>query len=155
MKRKGQKGFTLIELIIAIITGTIVILAAGSILFFANRYWSNAWKKTNLQRDASYAMFRISRAIQAGKSAQLEGDGKGLRIFNEGGWMRFFVTPGASMLTLKGDVGGSAGTILENNVEALQFNVEGNKVTINLKLKQDNIQTHFASTVMMRNYYGG
>ncbi|MFZ2148050.1 MAG: prepilin-type N-terminal cleavage/methylation domain-containing protein [Sedimentisphaerales bacterium] len=155
MKRKGQKGFTLIELIIAIITGTIVILAAGSILFFGNRYWSNAWKKTNLQRDASYAMFRISRSIQAGRSAELEDAGQGLRIYNEGGWMRFFVAPGASKLTLKSDVGGSIGTILEKNVEDLQFNVEGNKVTINLKLKQDNIQTHFASTVMMRNYYGG
>ncbi len=155
MKRKRQKGFTLIELIIAIIIGTIVILAAGTILVFGNRYWSNAWKKTNLQRDASYAMFRVSRAIQAGRSAQLEGDGQGLKIYNEGGWMRFFVIPEASMLTLKSDVGGSIGTILEKNVEDLQFNVVGNKVTINLKLKQDDIQTHFASTVMMRNYCGG
>jgi hypothetical protein len=43
-------------------------------------------------------------------------------------------------------------TILDGKVEALQFNVTGTTVSMELKLRKDNLQTHFASTVMMRNY---
>ncbi|MBC8470596.1 MAG: prepilin-type N-terminal cleavage/methylation domain-containing protein [Planctomycetes bacterium] len=158
MKRKRQKGFTLIELVIAIFTGTIVIVAAGMILFFGQRTWNSTWDRTNLQRDASYAMSRMTRDIKAGVSAQVESNGDGLKIFNGGDWVRFFTTSGAAMLTLKSETGGTSyqtalyGTVLEDNVEALKFNVTGNTVTIDLKMKDYNLETHFASTVMMRNY---
>jgi prepilin-type N-terminal cleavage/methylation domain-containing protein len=153
MKRKGQKGFTLIELIIAMFTSTIVIVAAGSILFYGQKSWNNTLKRVNLQRDASYAMQRMSRAVKAGISAQVEASGKGLKIFNKGGWMRFFLSPATDKFTLKGEAGETNFvTILDDNVEDLQFNVTGTTVRIELKLREDNLQTHFVSTVMMRNY---
>ncbi len=153
MKRKGQKGFTLIELIISITTGTIVIVAAGSILFYGQKSWNDTCKRVNLQRDASYAMQRMSSAVKAGISAQVEGSGKGLKIFNKVGWVRYFLSPTAEKFTLKGEDGETNFvTILEGNVEDLQFNVTGTTVRIELKLSEDNLQTHFVSTVMMRNY---
>ncbi|MCH7556068.1 MAG: prepilin-type N-terminal cleavage/methylation domain-containing protein [Planctomycetes bacterium] len=160
MKRKGQKGFTLIELIIAMFTSTIVIVAAGSILFYGQKSWNNILQRVNLQRDASYAMQRMSRTIKAGTSARIEGNGTGIRIYNdvEGVWRRFFVQPvanNANNLTLKTAIVGesiSDETILDDKVEDLQFNVTGTTVSIELKLRDDNLQTHFVSTVMMRNY---
>ena len=156
MKRKLQKGFTLIELTIAMFTGTIVILAAGMILFFGQKTWNSTWDRANLQRDASYAMLRMSRSVKAGSLAQIEGSGEGLRVYNDndGSWMRFFTVPGASKLALKSEIveGNSSETIIDDKVEALQFNVTGNTVSIELKLREDSLQTHFASTVMMRNY---
>ncbi len=157
MKRKGQKGFTLIELIISIATGTIVIVAAGSILFYGQKSWNDTCKRVNLQRDASYAMQRMSRSVKAGTSAQVEGNGEGLRIYNdnEGSWRRFFVQSASQNLMLKTAIVGesiSDETILDDKVENLQFNVTGTTVRIELKLREDNLQTHFASTVMMRNY---
>ena len=156
MKRKVQKGFTLIELTIAMLTGAIVILAAGMILFYGQKSWNNTWKRVNLQRDTSYAMQRISRPIKAGSSAQIEGSGEGLRIYNdkEGSWRRFFVQPASNNLMLKSEIvgGNTTETILDDTVEALQFNVTGTTVSIDLKLREDNLQTHFVSTVMMRNY---
>jgi Tfp pilus assembly protein PilW len=155
MKRKVQKGFTLIELTIAMFTGTIVILAAGVILFFGQKSWNNAWKRANLQRDASYAMLRMCRSIKAGASAQMEGSGEGLRIYTGGNWTRFYVAPGATKLTLNSEIeGNNSETILDDRVEALQFNVADNTVRIELKLREDNLQAHFVSTVMMRNYGG-
>jgi type II secretory pathway pseudopilin PulG len=158
MKRKRQKGFTLIELIITTFTGSIVIVAAGMILFFGQRTWNSTWDRTNLQRDASYAMSRMTHDIKAGVSAQVESNGDGLKIFNGGDWVRFFTASGAKMLTLKRETGGISyktaltATVLEDNVEAVKFNVTGNTVTIDLKMKEYNLDTHFASTVMMRNY---
>jgi len=157
MKRKGQKGFTLIELIIAMFTSTIVIVAAGSILFYGQKSWNNTCKRVNLQRDASYAMQRMSRAVKAGTSAKVEGNGIGLRVYNdiEGVWRRFFVQPAANSIMLKTAIVGesiSDENILDGKVEDLQFNVTGTTVSIELKLREDNLQTHFVSTVMMRNY---
>ncbi len=153
MKRKRQKGFTLIELIVSIITGTIVIVAAGSILFYGQKSWDNTCQRVNLQRDASYAMQRMTSAVKAGISAQIEGSGKGLKILNKGGWVRFFLSPATEQFTLKGENGETNFvTILDDNVEDLQFNVTGSTVRIELKLSEDNLQTHFVSTVMMRNY---
>ena len=96
MKAKRQKGFTLIELTIATFAGAIVIVAAGMILFFGQKTWISTWDRTNLQRDASYAMLRMTRDIKAGISAQAEDSGKSLRIFNNSGWARFFTGSAAS-----------------------------------------------------------
>ena len=153
MKRKRQKGFTLIELVIAMFTSAIVIVAAGMILFFGQKTWNSTWDRTNLQRDASYAMLRMTRDIQAGISAQVESNGEGLKIFKAGDWVRYFAASEASKLALKCETGGGGSeTIIEGNLETVRFNVTGNTVAIDLKLKEYNLETHFASTVMMRNY---
>ena len=155
MKTKTQKGFTLVEVMVGIIAGAIVLLAAGTALVAGQTFWSKAWAKANLQRDASYAMLRMSHSIRAGNSAQVEASGKGLKIFNEGDWVRFFLSPATDKFTLKGENGETNfETILGDNVQDLQFNVTGNTVRIELKLSEDNLQTHFVSTVMIRNYGG-
>jgi len=155
MKTIRQRGFTLVELMVATLASIILVLATGMLMSIGHNNWNAAWKRANLQRDASYAMLRMSRPIRAGTSAQVEADGKGLKVYTEGGWMRFFVAPGASRLTLKSETGVNAPeTILDDKIEYLQFNVTGNTVTIDLKLKEDDLQTHFVSTIMMRNYGG-
>lgn len=155
MKAKGQKGLTLLEAMVAISIGAIVILAAGTVLVTGQTFWNRAWQEVNLQRDASYAMFRISSTAKAATSAKVEDDGKGLRIYTESGWVRFFLAPGTKEFNLKYEDGAaSTETILNNSVGDLQFNVEGNKVTILLELKKGNLQTCLVSMVMMRNYGG-
>ncbi len=153
MKKQRQKGFTLLELTITMFTGAIVIVAAGMILFFGQRTWNSTWDRTNLQRDTSYAMLRMTKDIKAAASAQVEDGGQGLRVFNGTDWVRFFTASGGSMLALMRETsGGGSQTVLEDNMEAVLFNITGSTVTIDLKLKEYNLGTHFASTVMMRNY---
>lgn len=148
-----QKGFTLLELTITTLTGAIVIVAAGIILFFGQRTWNSTWDRANLQRDASYAMLRITKDIKAAASAQVEESGKALKVFNGTDWVRFFTESGGSMFTLKRQTSaGGSETVLEDNMEDVLFTVTGSTVTIDLKLKDYNLGTHFASTVMMRNY---
>ena len=152
IKPKSQKGFTLIELAIAIVAGVVLILAAGVILFIGQIFWNQAWKKVNLQRDASYAMLRMSHSIKAGTAAEVLDDGKTVKIYRSGDYIRFFWVEGTN--DLKSQIEGKPEILINDKVEYVQFNVVGNKITIDLELKEDDAQTHFVSTVMMRNYGG-
>ncbi|MCK4785073.1 MAG: prepilin-type N-terminal cleavage/methylation domain-containing protein [Desulfobacteraceae bacterium] len=150
MKTKGQKGFTLIEVVIVSAISVIMVLATGMLLFTSQGSWNKALKKANLQRDASYAMLIISDHIKAGRSTKVDGSSKAIKIYKDEKWVRFSLADGGK--DLKYQFEGKPETIINDNVEHLVFNVEGNIVGIDLKLKEDNLQTHLASTVMMRNY---
>jgi type II secretory pathway component PulJ len=151
MKRKVHKGFTLIELIIAAFTGSIVILGAGTILFFGQKTWNSTWQRASLQRDASYAMLRITRPLKSGRFAELKDGGDTLKIYRETDWINFSIDRANNNLNCTVE-GASARTILKGIVEDLQFSITGNTVRIELRLREGNLQTHFVSTVMMRNY---
>ena len=153
MKTKTQKGFTLVEVMIGIAAGAIVLLAAGTALVAGQTFWSNAWTKANLQRDASYAMLRISRLAKEGISAQLDNDGKLLRIYREAGWITFYSPQGTNDLNCQIE-GQDPQTIINGNVENITFTLQGKLLGIDLRLTKDNSQTRFVSTVMMRNYGG-
>ena len=153
MKTKTQKGFTLVEVMIGIAAGVILLLAAGTALVGGQTFWSNAWAKANLQRDASYAMLRISRSAKEGISAQLDNEGKLLRIYREAGWITFYSPQGTNDLNCQIE-GQDPQTIINGNVENVTFTLQDKLIGIDLRLTKDNSQTRFVSTVMMRNYGG-
>jgi prepilin-type N-terminal cleavage/methylation domain-containing protein len=154
MKTRSQKGFTLIELMIAVITAVILLLATGTVLFIAQVSWNSAWQKVNLQRDASYAMLKMGRSIKAASSATIDDDGKTIKIYGEdGSWTTFFLGQESNALISQVE-GQYPEVIINGRVEDLAFNVQGNKVGIDLKLREANLQTHLVSTLMMRNYGG-
>jgi prepilin-type N-terminal cleavage/methylation domain-containing protein len=157
-KTKSRKGFTLIELIVAIVASAIVVLAAGIVIVIGQTSWNQTWKKVNLQRDASYAMLRMSQSIKAATSAAADVNGPVLNIKikdpNTGTIKTITFSYVADTNNLQCQIGGQPQTIINGEVKDLQFNVAGNTVTIDLSLKEDDAQTHFISTVMMRNYGG-
>jgi prepilin-type N-terminal cleavage/methylation domain-containing protein len=153
-KTKSQKGFTLIELMVAIMVSAVVVLAAGIVIVIGQTSWNQIWKKVNLQRDASYAMLIMTRSIQAAKSAEKSSDGRVLYIPKQSDPNITFSYV-ADTNNLQCQIGGQTQTIINGEVTNLQFNVVGNNtVTIDLSLKKDDAQAHFVSTVMMRNYGG-
>lgn len=156
-KTKSQKGFTLVELIMAITAGTIVVLAAGMVVLLGQSSWNDAWKKVNLQRDASYAMLRMTRSVQAAADANVPSafGGRALYIPNQSNPSIIYSYVQATS-NLQCQVGGQSETLINGKVGNLQFDVNdvSNTVTINLILVDDNVQTNFVSTVMMRNSGG-
>ena len=150
MKTKTAGGFTLIELLMAIIVGAIVILGVGLALVAGHGYLNKAWDKVNLQRAGDLAMLHLTHAIKEGDSATIENDGKTLRIHKEEGWIAFSYINDQDLIFQLDDTAGQ--TIITDDVEDLLFTLEGNKVGIDLKLREENIETHFISTVMIRNY---
>jgi len=153
MKTELQKGFTIIEVLIAIVACTILLLAAGTVLVSGHAFWNKAWEKANLQRDASRAMLTISRTVKEGMAAQLDNDGKGVTIYKGADSIRFYHPPGTH--DLKSEVqGGQSQTIIDGYLENVTFTVQGDLIGIDLRLKRDDLRTDFVSTVMMRNAGG-
>jgi prepilin-type N-terminal cleavage/methylation domain-containing protein len=154
MKAKKRKGFTLMEVVTAMGISAIVILAGGAVLVASHTRWNKAWDDVNLQRDASYTMLELTRSIRACASATVEADGAAIRMYDrDGAWALFSLGTGADNIQFEIE-GQSPRTIIDRNLEGLQFNIEGNRVTIDLKLKKDNQQINLVSTVLMRNYGG-
>ncbi|MGA1980457.1 MAG: prepilin-type N-terminal cleavage/methylation domain-containing protein [Sedimentisphaerales bacterium] len=155
-KTKSPKGLTLVELMTAIATGLIVLLAAGSVMLIGQTSWNDAWKKVNLQRDASYAMLRMSQSIKAATSAEKSSNGRVLYIPKQSNPnITFSYVADTNNLQCQ-IVGEHLQTIINGEVTNLQFITDPNKhtVKIDLSLKKDDAQAHFVSTVMMRNYGG-
>ena len=153
-KTKSQKGLTIIELMIAAAAAAILILAAGMVIVTGQNSWNRTWRDVNLQRDAAYAMFLMTRSIQAAASAEKSADNKILYIPRQSDPNITF-TYAADTNNLQCQVGGLTQTIISGKVSSLQFGVAGNnKVTIDITLKKDGAQARLISTVMMRNYGG-
>ncbi len=152
IKTESQKAFTLVELIMAISAGLIVVLAAGMVVVLGQTSWNDAWKKVNLQRDASYAMLTMSQSIKSATSAASDVDGPVLSLNNNSIIFSYVQATG----DLQCQIGGQTQTILDGKVQSLQFNVDdaNDTVTIDLDLLDNNVQTNFVSTVLMRNSGG-
>ncbi len=152
MEAKSQKGFTLVELMIAMTAGTILVLVAGMVLVVGQTSWNNAWKRVNLQRDASYAMLVMNRSIRAATSAAVDANGgTALTTYGTGNKVKFSRMAGTHNLQCQ--IEAQPQTLISDKVDYLHFDVNEPRhtVTINLGLKKDDAQTYFESTVMMRN----
>jgi prepilin-type N-terminal cleavage/methylation domain-containing protein len=150
-KTKSRKGFTIVELMVAVMASAIVVLAAGIVVVIGQTAWNQTWKKVNLQRNASVAMLRMSKSIKSATSATVDPNGKILNI-TDGNTVSSYVMDTNNLRYI---VGGQTQTVISGEVNNVQFSLVGNNsVTIDLSLKKDNAQTRFISTVMMRNYGG-
>ncbi len=150
-KRKFRKGLTLIELTIAILTSSIVILATGMVIVLGQSSWNETWQRVTLQRDASYAMLLMSQSIKKASSVSADPNGKNITITSAGNTTKFAWNSGNDLLR-RWEGAGSPSTIIDD-VQSLQFNVDdvNGTVRIDLRLQDGDVQTYLLSTVMMRN----
>ena len=149
MKTKRTRGFTLTELMVAIVTVLIVVLATGAVMSMGHRNWRQAWERTNLQRDASYAVLKISQLAKRANSAVVDNEGKAVTINTQDGSTRISFTNQDIYLQAND---GPVQTVLEGEVEDVTFTVNDGLLGIDLKLEKNHVETHLVTTVLMRNF---
>ncbi len=72
MKRpEHNAGFTLVELIIALAAASILAITAGITVVYGYSGWRRNNAAVELQRDATLAMYRMSRAIREASAADV------------------------------------------------------------------------------------
>ena len=151
-RAKKQDGFVLIEVVIAMGISLFVLLAVGGVLAAGHTRWNNTWGKVNLQQDGSYVMHELSKTIKEAASATVGNNGKKIQIYDtDGNWVKYVFNRNNKQLRYKPQ-GQSTLILIDGYVEDLRFNVEDNKVGIDLTLKTDDQEVHLDSTVQMRNY---
>lgn len=75
-RRRGTRavrrsGFTLAELLMAILASSILAILVGSMLVFGYRSWMDNWDAVNAQQDASLAMDAVGRLIRETRAADI------------------------------------------------------------------------------------
>ena len=149
MKAIKYKGFTLLELMVAMMTALIVVLATGMVMSMGHRNWNQGYKRANLQRDADYAVLKMSHWTKRANSAVVTDNGNTLTLNSRDGWTRIFFVNG-SLESQRQDR--MPETILKNKVKDVTFTVNNNLVGIDLVLTKDELETNFVTSIMMRNY---
>ena len=161
MKLPGdnQKGFTLIELIIAISLSSILFLMVATMLVADRRHWSSTSKKLNLASDASAAMSKMRSEIMLGSRAPGSPNkvsAKGDSLINIGS--KYFASNGDGDLIFNNGSGDKA--VFKEIVSSLSFSFPAvtvggvtldNAVGIDLTVRDGNLQRQLTSTVFLRN----
>ena len=79
MKRKERcTGFTLVELMMAMLAMSVMLVATGSMLVFGWLGWRRNVESLNMQRDAVIAMKTIANEIRGSALSDISGDSAGI-----------------------------------------------------------------------------
>ena len=76
--KKQSAGFTIMELLVAMIAFSVLILLVGSMLVFSWLGWRDNKESVSMQRDAVIAMNLISKQIRISSIDQVTGDANGI-----------------------------------------------------------------------------
>ena len=145
----GQIGFSLVEVMIAVVIFAIFILAVGTILTSAWKFWNNGWQQVRVQRDASYAFEIIEKVVREGSTASVIDGGSGLQVVKNGssGWTKTFQSVGG---VLQLDDGSGPDNVI-SGVQSISFSTAGNAVSVSLSLLNGSASANFRTTILLRN----
>lgn len=146
------RGFTLVEVMLSMAAGTIVLLSIAISLTAAHRFWWQAFRGTQLQRDASHAMQVMTNGIRNGGSAAITAGGKTLQVERATGWIRYSYNLGQQRLECQRQ--GSAPWTVSENVQLITFNQTADQIGIVLELNRGNKTVRCETSVLMRNTGG-
>jgi len=146
--RNKTSGFTLIELMIAMIVAGIGILAVSWILLLNERSWKEGNAKLELQRDTYLAILKIEHQLRPAiladvttSDSTLVIDTDGKKFFLESDGLHFQKSSSdSSELVVEGDNGTEFHVDTSNDV-----------VNINFTLVRGNLESFITTSVMPRN----
>ena len=131
---KKQKGFSLIEMMVVVVTLGLIVL--GLVTFFTGgaKSWVAGQSQLEAQRNARQAMDIMVREIREGNSFTISTDNKSVTISYPTSFGKSSVTYSLSSTTISRD-----GSPVINNVKTLEFtSTDASKVHILLEVDVDN-----------------
>lgn len=78
LRDHGRHGFTLIEIIVALVSASVLALTAGLMIYYAFLAWTRVSDTVEVQRDASLASYMICRRIRGAMVSEVTSPGQGL-----------------------------------------------------------------------------
>ena len=148
MSRFRTHGFTLVEVMITTIAGTVMMLAIGGTLRSSHMFWYDAHQRLCGERDGTHLMYCINRVIKQGASALVQNSGQGLKVFDSSGFTTIYLNSGTVYVQPEGE----SAQILWQNVHNLAFSLNKQAVDMTLQLAPtEKNRVHLSTTVMRNN----
>lgn len=146
--RNKTSGFTLVELMIAMIVASVGILAVSWILLLNQRSWKEGNAKLELQRDTYYAILRMEHELKPASLSDVVCNSSQLIIDNNG--KRFFL--GSDDLHFQESSSDSSELVVEGDT-GTEFDVTASNDVVNIKftLVRGNLESFITTSVMPRN----
>ena len=133
---RRQGGFAMIELLVSIGAVIVVIMATVTTYLSTTRSWEGTATLTRVQREASFAMEVMGRAIRQGSSVDINADGDSLRVL-------FWTGSTDSLLAMyyvdgQGCLRDHSGTALVEGADSLSFaSSDGRTTNIDIVIRGD------------------
>lgn len=144
MYKINKKGFTIIELMVAIILSSILAITAGVMLYYVFSSWKNNNIAIELQRDATIAMDMMARRIRSSTSTCIRSGGS--KYFNDVDRISIGQITATQNFWQNGDTlwyseGTHSVAIIPGKLTYVRFTKDEarHSVIIKLKLEQNNI----------------
>jgi prepilin-type N-terminal cleavage/methylation domain-containing protein len=146
---KRCRGFTIIELMVAMVIGSILAITAGSMLYYIFLTWHRNTDEVELQRDATIAMNMISRAIRAATANDIQAASQSLVIKNK----TFYNTNSSLWYDPDTTIANNEIEIINNKVNSISFinNAPEHSIGIDIELQDGVKSTAVSSTISYRN----
>lgn len=128
---KSNDGFTLVELLCAIVAGSIVTAATATILLLGLRMNSNASKMATQDNQAVICLTVMENLIKENKIKLADGEFTEIKVIDDNNIE-------TSLITYSSDknVETSSGAVLLEDVAECKFSIQGSLITITLKLDE-------------------
>ena len=128
MKSNSQTGFTVVELMIGILSASILALAVGIILANAYRGWVRGLAVADMERDASVAIHTLDLAVRGATNVV---GGVTLTVYDTNGISRVFSTTGVAP---RGSLLYSGMTLVNGRLVSFTNSVSAGMVSVTLTL---------------------
>ncbi len=150
MKGAGERGVTLVELMVTIFIGAVILLAASTVVVQANIWLKKGQSRLALQRDFSLITRVLAENIRDSEYGQqkiytsLSAYANGSLSQSEGACLQLFFPSGDSLLLYLEDnsfvllAGADTTKLVQDNVQTVLFTDQGRYVQTAVILKKDN-----------------
>lgn len=152
---RGRRGFTLIELMMAVVSGAALALAVGSVMYWGVRTTEETKKKIKLKQDGSFALRFVQRRVRSLASTDLT-------ITNGGAGLSYTVDDIARSFVLNsGDLeyhkGAQTFVVIDDTTDSVTFAIEdgleadSKLLRISLEISRDGHNVEMESLTNLRN----
>jgi prepilin-type N-terminal cleavage/methylation domain-containing protein len=147
------RGFTIVELMIAMLAGSILALTAGIVLFQGFTVLTRNRAAAELQRDGSIAVEMLQRKLRESTRSDIRLVTGGIEIDLPGGKTASLTDNGAGDLVYDPDTGSGGGlvTIIDGTLVAMTAELSNTLARIELNLSNGEEGTDLDAVIHFRN----
>jgi prepilin-type N-terminal cleavage/methylation domain-containing protein len=145
MRTCGNRGFTLVELMVGMVSAGVLALVFSAVLFYGYKGWTRLRAEAAMETDANVAMRTMDRIGRVATNATW--DGSTLRFYQTNGVLVQFNQSGSSLMQ-----GGSV--LIGSRVNAFTCVtnlVGGTTVQVNLRLVEGSETNEMGCSIFLRN----